>query len=108
MLPATQALVPPGLRVVEMMLMKQLQCIGCPAADLNDERPLIAIAGCGMSGIALALALQQRGMRAIIYEKDKTFHSRSQGYGLTIQQACGSKCLVSQVTSHCECRAWSP
>ena len=55
-------------------------------ADVTDGRPLIVIAGCGMSGLALALALQQRGMRVVIYEKDAHFDSRSQGYGLTMQQ----------------------
>ena len=82
-LPAKQARVPSGLRVLEMMLMKDR---GLTVADWRDHRPLIVIAGCGMSGVALALALQQRGMRAVIYEKDARFDSRSQGYGLTIQQ----------------------
>ena len=69
--------------MLEMMLMKDR---GLTVADWRDHRPLIVIAGCGMSGVALALALQQRGMRAVIYEKDARFDSRSQGYGLTIQQ----------------------
>ena len=70
------------------MLMRQQQQqsgLSC-AMEPNDARPLIIIAGCGMSGIALALALQQRGMRAIIYEKDTHYDARSQGYGLTMQQ----------------------
>jgi 2-polyprenyl-6-methoxyphenol hydroxylase-like FAD-dependent oxidoreductase len=91
-----------------MLLKQQQQCTRCPPAYLNDERPLIAIAGCGMSGIALALALQQRGMRAVIFEKDKTFDSRSQGYGLTIQQARACRRYVLRAVSHCECRACSP
>jgi hypothetical protein len=87
-LPAKQALVPPGHRVFEMMLVNQQQRRhGSPVAELKDDRPLIVIAGCGVSGVALALALQHRGMRAVIYEKDANFDSRSQGYGLTIQQA---------------------
>jgi hypothetical protein len=85
-LSAEEARVPPGVRVLEMIRMNERQQ-SHSAADLNDERPLIVIAGCGMSGVALALALQQRGMRAVIYEKDKHFDSRSQGYGLTMQQA---------------------
>jgi 2-polyprenyl-6-methoxyphenol hydroxylase-like FAD-dependent oxidoreductase len=70
-----------------MVHLKQLCVPGQQQPDiLDDERPLIAIAGCGMSGVALAVALQQRGMRAVIYEKDLNFNSRSQGYGLTMQQ----------------------
>ena len=52
----------------------------------------------------LALALQQRGMRAVIYEKDANFDSRSQGYGLTIQQArCISPCRAfdSHILTFC-------
>lgn len=72
------------------------QCVG----NLNDERPLIVIAGCGISGVALALALQQRGMRAVIYEKDAHFDSRSQGYGLTMQQAPFRSQCISLLSAH--------
>ena len=35
----------------------------------------------------MALALQQRGMGTVrVYERDGDFHTRSQGYGLTLQQ----------------------
>ena len=96
-LPAERARVPPGVRVLEMMRMRQQSV---PAAwDAVDCRPLVAVAGCGMSGIAVALALQQRGMRVVIYEKDLHFDSRSQGYGLTIQQVRARRCSVApQVT----------
>ena len=47
----------------------------------------IAIVGGGIGGAALALALQQRGIHARVYERDAAFSSRSQGYGLTMQQA---------------------
>ena len=103
-LPAKQALVPPGHRVFEMMLVNQQQRRHGPVAELKDDRPLIVIAGCGLSGVALALALQHRGMRAVIYEKDANFDSRSQGYGLTIQQArCISPCRAfdSHILTFC-------
>lgn len=50
------------------------------------EQPVVAINGGGIAGSALALALQQRGMKAIIFERDNSFDCRQQGYGLTMQQ----------------------
>lgn len=47
----------------------------------------VAIVGGGIGGLALALALQQRGMHAVVYERDESFGQRAQGYGLTLQQA---------------------
>jgi 2-polyprenyl-6-methoxyphenol hydroxylase-like FAD-dependent oxidoreductase len=47
---------------------------------------LILIVGCGIGGAALALALQQRGARVLVLERDAAFSSRKQGYGLTMQQ----------------------
>ena len=46
----------------------------------------VAIVGCGIGGAALALALQQRGISAMAFERDTTFDQRRQGYGLTMQQ----------------------
>lgn len=56
------------------------------AAAVQREAPVVGIVGGGIGGLALALALQQRGMRAVVYEKDTSFNMRSQGYGLTMQQ----------------------
>ncbi len=51
----------------------------------------IGIVGAGIGGCALACALKQRGFVDVkIYEKDKSFSERRQGYGLTIQQAVNS------------------
>ena len=47
----------------------------------------IGIVGGGIGGCALALALQQRGLKVKIFESDASFDSRRQGYGLTMQQA---------------------
>lgn len=52
----------------------------------SAQSPLIVIAGCGIGGSALALALQQRGMRVLVVERDPSCAARSQGYGLTMQQ----------------------
>ena len=48
-----------------------------------DRLHLIAIIGGGIAGSALALALQRKGFRVRVFERDPTFNSRKQGYGLT-------------------------
>lgn len=55
-------------------------------AELADDRPLVAVIGGGIAGAAAALGLQQRGVRALVFEKDGCFDERSQGYALTLQQ----------------------
>jgi len=49
--------------------------------------PSIAIIGGGIGGVALAVACLHRGIPFTLYERDKSFDARSQGYGLTLQQA---------------------
>ncbi len=49
--------------------------------------PHIAIIGLGIGGIALAVACMHRGIPFSIFERDQGFDTRSQGYGLTLQQA---------------------
>jgi 2-polyprenyl-6-methoxyphenol hydroxylase-like FAD-dependent oxidoreductase len=51
----------------------------------------VAIVGCGIGGAGLALALQTRGFHVRVFERDESFSSRTQGYGLTMQQ--GNKAL---------------
>lgn len=53
----------------------------------RENFPHIAIIGAGIGGIALAVACLHRGIPFTIYEKDNSFDERSQGYGLTLQQA---------------------
>jgi len=55
--------------------------------------PRLAIIGAGIGGVALAVACLHRGIPFILYERDNSFEERSQGYGLTLQQA--SKALES-------------
>ena len=50
------------------------------------QTPLVGIIGGGISGMALALALRHRNIPCIVFEKDVSFDSRCQGYGLTMQQ----------------------
>jgi 2-polyprenyl-6-methoxyphenol hydroxylase-like FAD-dependent oxidoreductase len=49
--------------------------------------PTLAIIGGGIGGIALAIACLHRQIPFAIYERDANFDTRSQGYGLTLQQA---------------------
>jgi salicylate hydroxylase len=49
--------------------------------------PHVAIIGGGIGGVALAVACLHRGIPFTLYERDSSFDARSQGYGLTLQQA---------------------
>ena len=53
----------------------------------NKNYPHIAIVGAGIGGIALALACLHRQIPFTLFERDRAFNDRSQGYGLTLQQA---------------------
>lgn len=57
-----------------------------PLAD-KENYPHIAIIGGGIGGVALAIACLHRGIPFTLYERDANFDARSQGYGLTLQQA---------------------
>ena len=61
------------------------------AASINDHPFTIAIIGGGIAGVALSKALSLNSINSIVFEKDITFKSRAQGYGLTMQQ--GGKVL---------------
>ncbi len=55
---------------------------------IRDENyPHIAIIGAGIAGVALAVACLHRGIPFTLYERDRSFDARAQGYGLTLQQA---------------------
>jgi 2-polyprenyl-6-methoxyphenol hydroxylase-like FAD-dependent oxidoreductase len=65
---------------------------GLVAADSNpdanpDKYPHVAIVGGGIAGVALAVACLHRQIPFTLYERDSSFEARSQGYGLTLQQA---------------------
>jgi 2-polyprenyl-6-methoxyphenol hydroxylase-like FAD-dependent oxidoreductase len=70
------------------------KCAGCgliaaenPVKADSSKYPHIAIIGGGIGGVALAVACLHRGIPFTLYERDKSFDARSQGYGLTLQQA---------------------
>lgn len=58
-----------------------------PPAPLTGQYPHVAIIGGGIGGVALAVACLHRGIPFTLYERDSSFDARSQGYGLTLQQA---------------------
>ena len=71
-------------------------CLNCKGSGLvhSDIKPLadtsyphVAIIGGGIGGVALAVACLHRGIPFTLYERDSGFEARSQGYGLTLQQA---------------------
>jgi 2-polyprenyl-6-methoxyphenol hydroxylase-like FAD-dependent oxidoreductase len=57
-----------------------------PIAD-KENYPHVAIIGGGIGGVALAVACLHRGIPFTLYERDNSFAARTQGYGLTLQQA---------------------
>jgi len=57
-----------------------------PLTD-DEKYPHVGIIGGGIGGVALAVACLHRGIPFTLYERDNNFEARSQGYGLTLQQA---------------------
>ena len=83
---------------------KVLPCKACGGTGLvstrdgelpvpRDDAPHVAVVGAGIGGAALALALQQRGVRVSVFERDAGFAARKQGYGLTMQKYSGGAAL---------------
>ncbi len=72
-------------------------CLNCSGSGLissenypivdTENYPNVAIIGAGIGGVALAVACLHRGIPFTLYERDSSFEARSQGYGLTLQQA---------------------
>ena len=72
-------------------------CLNCSGSGLlssatppipnKENYPNVAIIGGGIGGVALAVACLHRGIPFTLYERDNNFEARSQGYGLTLQQA---------------------
>ena len=63
-----------------------IPAVSPPIAD-TENYPHVAIIGGGIGGVALAVACLHRGIPFTLYERDSSFDARSQGYGLTLQQA---------------------
>lgn len=58
-----------------------------PPVVNKNQFPHLAIIGAGIGGVALAVACLHRGIPFTLYERDSNYEARSQGYGLTLQQA---------------------
>ncbi|MFD2552416.1 FAD-dependent oxidoreductase [Bizionia sediminis] len=58
-----------------------------PTKPDTEHLPHVAIIGAGIGGVALAVACLHRGIPFSLFERDTHFNVRSQGYGLTLQQA---------------------
>lgn len=58
-----------------------------PPISNSDDYPHVAIIGAGIGGVALAVACLHRRIPFTLFERDANFEERSQGYGLTLQQA---------------------
>lgn len=63
-----------------------VRSVSHPVAD-KESYPHVAIIGGGIGGVALAVACLHRRIPFTLYERDSRFDARSQGYGLTLQQA---------------------
>jgi 2-polyprenyl-6-methoxyphenol hydroxylase-like FAD-dependent oxidoreductase len=62
--------------------------------------PHVAIIGAGIGGVALAVACLHRGIPFTLFERDDSFDARSQGYGLTLQQASKAMAGLGITTLH--------
>ncbi len=81
-------------------------CAGCglvaglveslEGSDAADEQGAVVVAGGGIGGLALALALQQRGMPCIVLERDLHHDARQQvGAALCRAEYCSSRLFVN-------------
>lgn len=55
-------------------------------SDSEKFKKNVIIIGAGIGGPSLYIALRQRGISSLILDRDPSPLSRSQGYGLTLQQ----------------------
>lgn len=86
-----------GLAAPNPPLLHLDPCLSCDGSGLarassvpevdEESYPHVAIVGGGIGGVALAVACLHRGIPFTLYERDSGFDARSQGYGLTLQQA---------------------
>lgn len=62
----------------------------CRPGRKLDPTDLVAIAGGGLGGLALAGALWARGVPCVVYERDAGPDDRMQGYGVTLSETNAS------------------
>jgi 2-polyprenyl-6-methoxyphenol hydroxylase-like FAD-dependent oxidoreductase len=76
-----------GSGLVHSAIQPSLTCEEPNKESIKENYPHIAIVGAGIGGVALAVACLHRRIPFTLYERDSGFDIRSQGYGLTLQQA---------------------
>ena len=82
---------PAGAKIVRLLRLRRKQGSAAAAALAGQVVDVsqcgrILVAGGGIGGAALAVALQNKGFDVVVLEADKCFDARAQGYGLTIQR----------------------
>ena len=66
---------------------------------MRAEKGEAIIIGGGIGGLAVAVALQDRGVRCVVYERDESWEVARRGYGLTLGPTC-STALASLGLTH--------
>jgi hypothetical protein len=82
---------PAGAKIVKLLRLRRKQACAATAALAGQVVDVsgcgrIVVAGGGIGGAALAVALQNKGFEVLVLEADCSFDARKQGYGLTIQR----------------------
>ena len=104
---ASRGIIPPNQRIDPCPTCHQSGLLPSSTKPIirNDQFPHIIIVGGGLGGLACHVACSQRGISSQVMERDDNFLQRSQGYGLTMQQASkalkgfGIPTLSSGITS---------
>ena len=78
-------------KIVKSLRQRRKRTSGAAAALASQEVDVsrvgrIVVAGGGIGGAAVAVALQRKGFDVVVLEADRSFDARKQGYGLTIQR----------------------
>jgi 2-polyprenyl-6-methoxyphenol hydroxylase-like FAD-dependent oxidoreductase len=61
----------------------------------------VAIIGSGVAGLSAAISLQKLGLNVVVYEKDKSFASRKQGYGMTLTNSLNGPLAALGILDAC-------
>lgn len=61
----------------------------------------VAIIGSGVAGLSAAISLQKLGLNVLVYEKDESFASRKQGYGMTLTNSLNGPLAALGILDAC-------
>lgn len=61
----------------------------------------VAIIGSGVAGLSAAISLQKLGLNVVVYEKDESFVSRKQGYGMTLTNSLNGPLAALGILDAC-------